>query len=478
MPRNVQEILYSVGDYTCAGTSAIDILTALLPSFLRTTDDTLHGGMQFVILNLHASAPIAAPDAPAARPAPADLPSYDELIGQYFLANASTFLYTPTLLREERGNLNESWFDSDDNITAPLRTYIATEIDDGNLVTNEGWPSTSYTLFRRQNHYRLLFGFGSVDPQMEGYNFTGDGHIIFPPDYIADVRDVSQTSGGSLSEACIYDPTNTSLSAANNSWAVGIVSSVAIASELAQIAAAGYNQTIPSISNLTNCGFSPLLNTTLNDTSADVDFEPYRAVAFSASWSWAWGEPRTAARPLSLEDGGPNPATHQRCAVMDPAIPGGRWRVTHCGESHYGACRVGNMPLEWTISSGSANYSMISSTCPDNSTFAVPRTAVENRYLLEAYQRSASSTLDLEPLFINFNSLDVSSCWVIGVNATCPYDISTDNAANIYIPTIAGVVILVITVLLIVIKCGANRAHSKRRRKRGADGWDYEGVPS
>lgn len=483
MPKDAQEVLYSVGDFTCSGTSAIDILTTLLPSFLTATDDTLHGAMQYVIFNIHVSASIAAPDAPAARPAQADLPSYEELIGQYFLANASTFLYTPTLLRKERANLTDTWFDRDYNTTAPLETYFENTGTnaEGKLTTTDGWPSSSFTLFRRQNHYRLVFGFGNVDPQMEGYNFTGDGQIVFSPGYINDMHDKSQTSGGSISQGCIYDPTNTSLSAANNSWAMGTVSSTAIISEQAQIAAADYNQTIPSISNLTNCGFLPLLNTTLGDASADVNFEPYRAVAFSATWSWAWGEPRTADRALSLEDGGLNPATHQRCAVLDPAIPGGRWRVTHCEYSYYAACRVGNAPLEWTISSSSANYSMVEQACPSNSSFAVPRTAVENRYLLGAYQRSFSSgstAADMAPLFINFNSLNVPSCWVIGVDSTCPYDLSTGDAANIYIPTVAGVVILVLTVLLIVIKCGANRAHSRRRRKRGADGWDYEGVPS
>lgn len=489
---NADELLYSIGPYTCSTISAIDVLTGLLPSFLEATDDTLQAVMQYVIINLHAAASIAAPEAPAPAPGPSDLPRSDELLGHYFFRNASSFLYTPRMLNNDRHNLNGSWFDPDYNMTAPLRTYYEDlNLDTGEGRSEDGWPSSSYTEFRRQNHFRLLFGFGRVDPQMEDYSFEQDIEYIFPQGYMSAYRTVTQTSEGSLTDGCIYDPGNSTLMAANNSWAVATVSGDAITIEEAARPLDQSSPSLASITNLTSCGLSPLLNTTLDGVSADIDITPYRAFALSAIWSWAPGEPRSA-NNITSEVGTTDSSSRSRlrCSIMDPSIPGGRWRATNCSDSYHAACRITNEPLMWTISPTPANYTLIESTCPDNATFSVPRTALENRYLLEAYRRSHINTTTsfsdttphdpptLPPLYLNLNSLDVPSCWVTGVTTTCPYDIATDDSSQILIPTIAGVVVLVLAVLLVIIKCGANRAHSRRRRKRGGDGWDYEGVPS
>jgi hypothetical protein len=83
-------------------------------------------------------------------------------------------------------------------------------------------------------------------------------------------------------------------------------------------------------------------------------------------------------------------------------------------------------------------------------------------------------------LWIDYNDLDVPTCWVTGRNTTCPYggDGSNNRTKELVVPTVAGAIILLVTVLTLLAKCAGNRQNSKRRRRRGNDGWDYEGVPA
>ncbi|KAI7525095.1 hypothetical protein KC331_g17731, partial [Hortaea werneckii] len=108
--------------------------------------------------------------------------------------------------------------------------------------------------------------------------------------------------------------------------------------------------------------------------------------------------------------------------------------------------------------------------------FATPRTALENTYLVNAWreylqehpnpnsntntQNNGASQSNDELLWLNFNNLDATTCWVLGQNTTCPY-ISTmvSETRQVVVPTVAAVIVF-------------------RRKRRGEDGWDYEGVPS
>ena len=97
------------------------------------------------------------------------------------------------------------------------------------------------------------------------------------------------------------------------------------------------------------------------------------------------------------------------------------------------------------------------------------------------------STVDLSSadpafreVFLDFNSIDVTSCWVSnGYEARCPYasDPQQLERKTVLVAAIAGIIILIITALTFFVKCNANRRNS-RRRKRVIEGWEYEGVPS
>jgi hypothetical protein len=129
----------------------------------------------------------------------------------------------------------------------------------------------------------------------------------------------------------------------------------------------------------------------------------------------------------------------------------------------------------------------MSNHCPPGSTFAVPRTGLENTYLYRHLLSLPETKIDLgstDPIlrevFVNFNSMDVTSCWVSGgYGATCPYasDPQQLERRTVLVAAIAGIIVLIITALTFFVKCNANRRNS-RRRKRVIGGWEYEGVPS
>ncbi len=86
--------------------------------------------------------------------------------------------------------------------------------------------------------------------------------------------------------------------------------------------------------------------------------------------------------------------------------------------------------------------------------------------------------------WIDFNSLDVTGCWTTGgPNATCPY-IDTAQQENdlkrriILVPTVAAILVLVVTAMTMFVKCAGNRKVRKRVRRRADNGFVYEGVPS
>jgi len=56
-------------------------------------------------------------------------------------------------------------------------------------------------------------------------------------------------------------------------------------------------------------------------------------------------------------------------------------------------------------------------------------------------------------------------------------DPKNQQRREVLIPTIAAIIVLLLTALTLFVKCNVNRRMS-RRRKRGEGGWDYEGVPS
>ncbi|KAF2101335.1 hypothetical protein NA57DRAFT_34163, partial [Rhizodiscina lignyota] len=460
------DMIFELGPFNCSSSLDLVYMVSIMSDYLGKSSNTLQAFTIYLTLNLHAAAPQDDPDGAADTPDDSSLPDPSNLLSNIMNTNASSFLYTPQDLNRDRTNLNDTWYHVDFR-KQPDPEYYQTDVGSGNVrTTPNGWPSDSYVEFQKAE--RLMVGFGSVDPQMTKYNFSGDEHIIFPRNYLFEAHNVAYGANGSIVSGCFKGRSDSITSAKNNSWAVSEVQQRAITLD----SMSPSNATLPAIKNLTACGASPFLNTTLLGKTADSDFSAYGAIPRSTIWSWGPGEPRNVSSSDDNSD-------RIRCAVLDLSLQG-HWRVEDCNKRHNSACRVNKKPYEWHISGQKSSYSSSAQAgCGDNEAFSAPRTGLENAYLFDAFSNSDHDS-DLA-LWVDFNSLDRDNCWVVGLNTSCPYvnDSDAERTRFVVVPTVAAVIVFILAVLTLFVKCAANRQNSRRgRRRRGEDGWDYEGVPS
>ncbi|KAK5131020.1 hypothetical protein LTR08_001370 [Meristemomyces frigidus] len=456
------------GPYTCTSSITFDFFADILADHLESTETDLQATITYLIMNIHAAALASDPTASARAPSDNALPRDSTLLSTILAGSNSAYMYTPTRLQSDRADLNSSrsWF----NVPATSRpdtAYFSIMEQAGRDVTLNGWPSESFV--ELQKGFRMMAGYGTIDPQMQAYNVSGDALSIFPQGYLQTLRAVTTSEAdGSVEGGCFYNSQVLDLASANSSWAVASPANVA-----------------SQAANLTSCGISPLLNQTLQNVTAAENYRPYQTFALSTIWPWTPGQPRSTSSTDKDDDD-----QQDRCAVLNATA--GRWQTTDCMQSHYGACRVLHQPYQWHISDAKGEYMKVSEACNSKTLFAAPRTALENTYLVASWRqhlqtRSSSSrsfaTRDDddadELLFIDFNSLDAETCWVVGQNTTCPYlPQRSDQERQVVVPTVAAVVVFVLAALTVFVKCAANRQNSRRKRRRRDEGWDYEGVPS
>lgn len=456
-----------IGNYVCAPSLSFDLFNRLLTTHLQDTEFSTNATTKYLIMNLHAAASADDPDGSAQQPTPEDMPSGSNLLGSTLSNNASSYLYGPSSLRSQRLSLNASgnWF-SVMSSRQPAAGYFEVIEEGEDLSSPDGWPSESYVEI--QFAKRLFAAYGDVDPQMADYDFEADRDTIFTEDYLSAPRGVSTTPVGEVNSGCYFNDGVTELARVNSSWAVTSDTLISPLDEL------GIQRVLGASGNLTECGISPVLNGTLGNATAAEDFRPYRDYVLRSIWSWAVEEPRNATDSDVPED-------QFRCAVME--YDTGRWRVEDCGRSHFAACRVGIEPYEWVVSDSAGDYEKVSLACNDNTEFSTPRTGLENSYLLaqwanwRADQQSSNNADGL--LWLNFNSLDVPNCWVLGQNSTCPYGAGgLDRQRQLIVPTVAGVLVMVLAALTMFVKCASNRQTRRRHKRRGDDGWSYDTIPA
>ncbi|KAL1954440.1 hypothetical protein VTO42DRAFT_1164 [Malbranchea cinnamomea] len=459
------ETLYTLGSYACSHSLDIFTLVRILADYFDSTANTLDAHLLYLIVNLHSAARYESPDDPSRTLLSSELPSASSSLGTIFENSIGSYIYHPKQLEDERQD-TDVWYDVDGDF-APVDEYFTTERNSQrHLTTDDGWPCEGYVGLT--NGKRLLLGWGHIDPQMGVYDFEHDRAVIFRSGFLSSRINVS-FGNGSLESGCLYDPHTKNVKEVDFSWAIAEIPNVNSTEELSTLSR-----------QLASCGISPLVNSTLLNTTADADIKPYRNVSLSSVWSWSPGEPRNSSNINS-------PAIDRRhlCAVMDLSVSG-QWRSTDCSDSHYAACRIGDSPFDWNVTFERVTYADAAHACPPGSKFAVPRTGLENTYLYafltsqpDSARNASVNTGDDHEVWIDFNSLDVATCWVDGgPKAQCPYEL--DYAAMerraIIIPTVAAIVVLIITALTLFVKCNANRRNSRRRRV--IEGWEYEGVPS
>lgn len=454
--------LLQIGRYNCTSQMTLGLLTGLLEDFLDESATTTGATMTFLNLNIHAAALLSDPDRPAPLLTEDQVPQSGHSLSEVVNGNLSSVLYSPKTLKEDRANLNGSWYDVEWENLPALGYYDTAKNSQGNIFTESGWPTEALVEF--QELKRLIASFGTVDQQMAAYNISGDFDDVFPPGTITEQRQTSFAATGQLASGCFFPTSgNVVTTQTNSSFALASPPPIDIDAnpDLAN--------SIPSVSNLTRCGIIPFLNQSLASTTADKSPLPYAAFVQSTLWSWAPGQPLNATQDSS---------TANRCAVMKNAPYDGRWEVTDCGNNHRAACQNPQQPYHWEISLDTSDYNNAEVLCRSPLQFSVPHTALENAHLQAALQDSREPN---EPIYINLNQLSNPDCWVIGINGTCPYLQSTDTNRTrvVVIPTIAAVIIFVLAAFTFFVKCASNRREDKRGRGRKmVDGWDYEGVPS
>jgi hypothetical protein len=440
----------------------LGLLTGLLEDFLDETATTTGATITFLDLNVHAAAFLSDPDAQPPQLSQDQLPESGNLLSDIMDGNLSDILYKPTYLRDQRANLNNTWYDvAWDNL--PAQGYYETAKNSaGNIFTQSGWPTEALMEF--QDLYRLIASFGTVDQQMSDYNITGDRDLIFPPGTIVQDRQTTFATTGQLTSGCYFpSPDSVVTSQTNSSFARALPPSLSIDSN------PNLMSPIPSVSNLTNCGIIPFLNQSLTGTTADKAPLSYAAFVHSTLWSWAPGQ------PLNITKGS---STANRCAVMVNSPYAGRWETTDCGNRYRAACHNPQQPYHWELSTDTADYNSAEDLCRSPLQFSVPHTALENAHLLAALQESSDAN---EPVYVDLNQLDTPDCWVIGINGTCPYlqSVDTSRTRIVVIPTVAAVIIFVLAAFTFFVKCASNRREDKRGRGRKmVGGWEYEGIPS
>ena len=461
-------ILLQLGPYKCSLDLNIGSIISLYKDYFDQTSDTVSARLHFLDINLHAAAPFTDPSASALTPMPARLPQGDELVGAQFLSQAHDNLYTPQNLADDRSNLNQSWYRDSYRVITDTAYFRKEETgQDPHLTTSDGWPGEIWVLLTDSR--RLLVSWGEIDPQMAQYDFRTDSNNLFRVTDMISTPPVEWNDNGNVTSGCFFHEEETTVAATNASWAMAVIKNTDadILSNLVQ--------------HMTACGISPVLNMTLGSPLVQDNMAPYIDFAQSAIFGWAPGEPANASSSQEDDD--------LRCAILDSTgAYKGRWRVDTCQKSRRAACRVGGEPYTWRLSPDNVPFGAAPEACPENTAFDLPRTGLENTYLYSQVLNSTSPDSDchedcrdiLAGIWINFNSLDQPNCWVIdGPNGTCPYsDFQREQQQrNVLIPTIAAIIILILSVLTLVVKCNQNR-RKRRTRRRGDNGWEYEGIPS
>ncbi|KAI2789246.1 hypothetical protein POX_e07276 [Penicillium oxalicum] len=471
------ETILELGPYRCSKNLDLDTLSDIFRGYFQDTKSRLLVSTNYLILNLHAATRETGQASPARPLASKDLPSSEfERPGSTLNEALGSYLYTLPELLNDRSNLKDSWFHVDEK-HRPVMEYYTVHTDKAGIQsTPDGWPSSNYVQLAKTS--RLLVGYGSIDPVLAAFDYSLDEEYIFPPGYLTSTMDLAPSSKDSVSSGCFFQPGATEIAQANSSWA--------FTASLPVTYKGSVNETMGSLSNMasemTGCGLSIVLNSTLFNQTADMNSLHYRNVSLSSSWAWAIGEPNGAATGGGTSDLPP----FDRCAVMDVSAQG-RWRAMNCSQPRRAACRVGNGPFSWTLSNASSEYENASDACPPETHFAVPRTSLENTYLYEYLINQSKDLIDptspdpsRREVFLDFNSIDITSCWVSGgPKAKCPYGSDPQQLEHrtVLVAAIAGIIIVIITALTLFVKCNANRRNT-RRRKRAIEGWEYEGVPS
>ncbi|CCU76969.1 lectin C-type domain-containing protein [Blumeria hordei DH14] len=438
----------NIGPYMCSSSLNLRLFVIRLLNYIKDSDSVLEARILYIILNLHAAATVNGTGLLESNPNV--FPSPQNLVGQTFSANLSEYFYTPNDLQSDRANLNESWYKVNPRYRTTHDYYTETVDKSGIASSIDGWPAESYVEFALNK--RLLLGWGSIDPQMSAYNLSGDSDLIFPSGYLS--NEVLETDVEQLDQGCLWPSDRPEINPSNLSWAI---------------------MTTPS-----NEEHPPFNQESKNETPSKPSTKHLMVLTQIALFGHGHPkEPRKYKRLPNTNSTRKGPT--YRCATSQLHLSG-RWAVSDCLQYNFGACRAYGQPYNWTYTSRPTKFALAANSCPNGYTFAAPRTALENSYLTQMMRRIEGSQNGNAKCWVALDSMDVEGCWVIGgKNNTCPYNdsvaLETYRRRTILIPTIAAILVLVVTAITIIAKAADNRRKGRRQNRKIYIGNIGEGVP-
>ncbi|CCD23981.1 Mtc6p NDAI_0C03210 [Naumovozyma dairenensis CBS 421] len=235
------------------------------------------------------------------------------------------------------------------------------------------------------------------------------------------------------------------------------------------------------IGEYVSCGISPIIsNNYSNSTIRNI------AKLFQSTiWSWGPNQPiytRIEHGTVTKND----TLQAYNCALLkyystNDSIT---WEVANCYRNERGLCRYKDRSFIWHVTEDEDTYfefdNFKGSKCPDDYTFSLPRTPLEERALLLYLKNRTINDIDI---WIDINSVSVSNCWVNGgPYATCPYQkaVSTRNFVKMLTPPSVisfALLALVFYLSILPLPIHDNRKNWRRISNKVSKS-EAEGVPS
>ncbi|CAB4254888.1 similar to Saccharomyces cerevisiae YHR151C MTC6 Protein of unknown function [Maudiozyma barnettii] len=235
------------------------------------------------------------------------------------------------------------------------------------------------------------------------------------------------------------------------------------------------------IQHYMHCGLSPIITNSfsiLNITTITP------LINRGIIWSWKKNEPRLSNSRLLM---GKDSMQAYNCAMLKFTASNGSayFQVDNCYSTRTMVCKNNVDPFTWTLSEDRHKYFTYYNDdddmfCPENYTFSLPITQLEQRSL-DLYLDS----LDTPSfnLWINLNSIAVSNCWLIGDKSyMCPYtrSVSKRNFVSMLVPVVviaAALLVCVLYLSLLGVPIHDNRKNWRKVVNKISKS-EMEGVPS
>ncbi|GAV27505.1 hypothetical protein PMKS-000973 [Pichia membranifaciens] len=176
-----------------------------------------------------------------------------------------------------------------------------------------------------------------------------------------------------------------------------------------------------------------------------------------------------------LNDDNPDDEYVNRCAAISKI----GWIATTCDRKLFAVCRNIKNSSDYAITVEKKSYMKADIECKaldGDYQLAVPRNTLEQNYMMSLIPYHENT------VWIDLNSLSSENCWVVGVNSNCPYQVVVSNHIFVRMITPSTVMAFLLFLLLFVLQFQRIPVHKNRKYWRKLLNEklknDYDGVPS